>query len=382
VPDDDAQRGIFGAGTSIATACVVVASVGSVIVGPVANPVLLVACAALYLVAMIAGVLWAQHRGRGRGPLLVVLFVLGSAAVWIGHGAAILLLMPLVSLFVLWCSLRTAVVLTAVLGLIVVLVRLHFGTGTALGTVSDFGSASVFTVIFSRLIVRERLSAIRIERLAADVDAQNRQLSAYAAQIQELATVQERNRIAREIHDSLGHYLTSAHVQLEAAKTAMAQSGSVVSQNVLRAQHLLREGIGEVRRSVTTLRSPTVDRPLGAALRQLIDEARADGLAAELHVRGAVRPLGPAVEFALYRAAQEALTNVRRHARAQRADVRLSYGDEDVVLRVEDDGQGGAKMTEGFGLVGVRERIELVGGGLAIEAAESGGLVISVRVPT
>jgi signal transduction histidine kinase len=382
VPNDGAQRSIFGVGTSIAATGVVTASVASVLLAPAANPVALVACAAAYLVAVIGGVLWVERVGRGRAVLMAVLFVLGSAAVWISQGAAILLLMPLVSLFVLWSTLRTTIALTTVLGLFVVLVRWSFGKGTVMGGVSDFGSAAVFTVIFSRLIVKERMAAIRIERLAADFEAQNRQLSAYAAQIQELATVEERNRIAREIHDSLGHYLTSAHVQLEIARTAIAPSGSSVSEHVLRAQQLLREGMGEVRRSVVTLRSPTADRPLGAALRQLIDEARADGLAAQLHVRGAVRPLGPAVEFALYRAAQEALTNVRRHAHAGRADVSLHYRNADVVLRVEDDGQGGAKMKEGFGLVGVRERVELVGGELATENAEGGGLALCIRVPT
>jgi signal transduction histidine kinase len=381
VPSDGAQRSIFGVGTSIAATGVIAASVGSVLVGPVANPTGLVACAAVYLVAVIGGVLWVERACRGRAALMAVLFALGSAAVWISHGATILLLMPLVSLFVLWCPLRSAVALTSLLGVVVVIARWHFAAGTVMGGVTDFGSAAVFTVIFSRLVVKERMAAMRIERLAADVDAQNRQLSAYAAQIQELATVQERNRIAREIHDSLGHYLTSAHVQLEVAKTAIGQGGSPAAEHVLRAQHLLHEGLGEVRRSVATLRSSTADRPLGAALRQLVEEARADGLAVELYVRGAVRPLGPAVEFALYRAAQEALTNVRRHARARKADLRLEYADADVVLRVEDDGQGAAKVKEGFGLVGVRERIELVGGQLAIETAASSGVSLCVRIP-
>ncbi len=382
MPSSDAQRSIFGWGTVIAGTGVVAASVGSVLMGPTANPVALVVCGAAYLVALVGGILWVERVHRGRPVLMSALVALGSGAVWISRGGTLLILMPLISLAVIWLSMRLAVALTMLLGLFVVLARWYFGTGTVVGGISDFGSAAIFTVIFSRLLVREWMAAVRIERLAADVDAQNRQLSAYAAQIQELATVQERNRIAREIHDSLGHYLTSAHLQLEVARTAMTQSDAGAAEHVKRAQHLLHEGLGELRRSVVTLRSPTADRPLGAALRQLIEEARGDGLAVELHIRGAVRPLGPAIEFALYRAAQEALTNVRRHAGAGKADLRVEYGDASVVLRVEDDGQGAARMREGFGLVGVRERVALVGGELAIETAESGGLALSVRVPT
>ncbi len=107
----------------------------------------------------------------------------------------------------------------------------------------------------------------------------------------------------------------------------------------------------------------------------------ASGIAAEFHVGGAVRPLGTAVEFVLYRAAQEALTNVRRHARAEKVDVHILYGDESVELQVEDDGIGATHPGQGFGLVGVRERVALVGGEVDLAAAASGGFALRVRVP-
>jgi hypothetical protein len=144
--------------------------------GPAANPAALVACSAVYLVVVIGGVLWVERARGGRAALMTVLFVLGSAAVWISHGATILILMPIVSLFVLWCSLRSVVALTALLGVVVVIARWRFGTGT-MGGVSDFGSAAVFTVIFSRLVVKERMVRDTHRTSGGDVDAQNRQLS-------------------------------------------------------------------------------------------------------------------------------------------------------------------------------------------------------------
>jgi signal transduction histidine kinase len=179
----------------------------------------------------------------------------------------------------------------------------------------------------------------------------------------------------------LGHCLTSAHVQLEIARTVIGNDGPGAADHLARAQDLLHEGLGEVRRSVTMLRSASADRPFAVALGALIDEARAAGLAAELHVGGPVRPLGPAVEFALYRAAQEALTNVRKHARAAKTDLRVSYGETSVELLVEDDGVGATNAAPGFGLVGVRERVELVGGEVSIESADGGGLALRVRIP-
>ncbi|HXI56950.1 MAG TPA: ATP-binding protein, partial [Polyangia bacterium] len=135
-----------------------------------------------------------------------------------------------------------------------------------------------------------------------------------------------------------------------------------------------------VRRSVVALRSPTADRPLGAALHDLVDETRAAGIDAQVYLRGTVRPLGPNVEFALYRAAQEALTNVRRHAVARSVQLHLGYEGDHVELRIDDDGRGASRMDEGFGLAGVRERIAQVGGTVDVETAASGGFSLRVRV--
>jgi signal transduction histidine kinase len=354
----ESQPRLFSVGTATASAAVVVASLSDVFLHPTPHSGPLLACAATYLVAAIAGSFVVDRRRRGRGLLVAALLVLGCAAVWISRAKTILILMPLVSLVAVRYSRPMTAALLVFLGawVAVAIGQSHGGPGPGMTAVGNFLAAALFTVIFSRLVVQER--------------------QASAA----LATAQERNRIAREIHDGLGHYLTSANMQLEAARAVIADGAA--APRVSRAQDLLREGLGEVRRSVAMLRTSGNNRPFTAALGALIDDARASGLAAALHIGGTVRPLGPAIEFALYRVAQEALTNVMRHAGAARAELRVSYDEGSVDLSVEDDGVGAPENPgPGFGLVGLRERVELLGGAVDVGRAPAGGLSLRVRVP-
>src|SRR5579862_9482394 len=186
----------------------------------------------------------------------------------------------------------------------------------------------------------------------------------------ELAATRERNRIARDIHDSVGHYLTVVHVQIEAARATVAKDAATADECLGRAQDLAKDGLAELRRSVSMLRAGAPEqRPFGVALAQLVDDTRAAGVLAALTVEGAVRALPPAIEFALYRAAQEGLTNVARHARATVARCTLRYGARDVRLRLEDGGVGAVEPSGGFGLVGVRERVGAIGGTVDVRTA-------------
>jgi signal transduction histidine kinase len=176
---------------------------------------------------------------------------------------------------------------------------------------------------------------VRERHARAELDEAHRTLSEYAVQVEDLATIQERNRLAREIHDSLGHHLTVIHVQLEAART-LFESQPVLALDALgKAQALTQEGLAEVRGSVAALRaSPLEGRSLPDALVSIMDRCHRAGLLTELVVTGAPRSLSLQVKQALFRAAQEGLTNVRKHAQANRAEVTLDYGDEVVRLTV------------------------------------------------
>jgi signal transduction histidine kinase len=250
----------------------------------------------------------------------------------------------------------------------------------------QFLPALLFVVAFSSVVARERAARAEVERLAAALGEANRKLREHAAQAEELATAKERNRLAREIHDTLGHYLTVINVQLEAAQAVMEGDHARAGAAVGKARALAKDGLAEVRRSVAALRaSPVESRPLPEAIAALAEECRAGGLVVDYQVQGAPRRLPLPAETALYRTAQEALTNVRKHARASRVDLRLDYAPAGRVrLMVQDNGVGAQNPddSEGrFGLLGMRERIQLLGGEVRILTAPGQGFKLDVDVP-
>ena len=212
-----------------------------------------------------------------------------------------------------------------------------------------YGTGIVFVVVFTRVATSES------EARTALAEA-NQLLRDHAAEVEELAATTERNRLAREIHDGLGHYLTVVNVQIGAARTILDQDRRRALEHLSKAQALTQEGLAEVRRSVATLRaSPTESRPLPQALDKLVEQWKAAGLGARLTVLGIVRPLSPQTNLTLYRAAQEALTNAAKHAHAYSVDVILDYSDRRLTqLSIKDDGIGSSNSEGGFGLLGVR----------------------------
>jgi signal transduction histidine kinase len=242
-----------------------------------------------------------------------------------------------------------------------------------------YGVGVIFVVVFTRIAASER-------EARASLSEANRQLREHAAQVEELAVTKERNRLAREIHDSLGHYLTVVNVQIGAAQAMFSQDSKRALDHLSKAQTLTQEGLAEVRRSVAALRaSPTESRPLAEAVGELVDQWNATGLKTTLTVLGTLRQLTPQADLTLYRAAQEALTNVSKHASANRVDLILNYvNPESVLLAVQDNGVGGAgadELNTGFGLLGVRERVQLLGGEVRIHTGRNDGFKLEVELP-
>jgi signal transduction histidine kinase len=258
------------------------------------------------------------------------------------------------------------------------------GWETAFQNTLFFLAGVVFVALFTEIAVREGRARAEVEHLAGELARANEQLRLQAAQAEELATAKERNRLAREIHDSLGHYLTVINVQLEAAAAVFSRDPQRSVEAMLKAQSLAREGLADVRLSIAALRaSPEEDRPLTESLESLVADCRAAGLVAGLEISGTVRRLSAQAERALFRAAQEGLTNVRKHARASRCDVRLEFGTGAARLTIQDNGVGQAaeEGAPGFGLVGVRERAALLGGTVRIETTPGSGFRLEVEVP-
>ena len=248
-----------------------------------------------------------------------------------------------------------------------------------------FSFAILFTIVFSMLAVQSEKARNEVQRLATELRAANRRLREYAVQAEELSATRERNRIAREIHDSLGHFLTVANVQLEAARALAPSDPARAREAADKAQGFIQEGLQDIRRSVAALRSSPLDnKPLAQALAELVNLAGAELPAAEIAVHGAPRKLPPPVELSLYRAAQEGLTNARKYAHAGHVRVRLDYqAAQRVTLTVEDDGAGatGTEEAGGFGLRGLRERAQLLGGTLKLETAPGAGFRLQFEVP-
>jgi signal transduction histidine kinase len=196
-----------------------------------------------------------------------------------------------------------------------------------------------------------------------------------------LAAANERNRLAREIHDTLGHYLTVIHVQLEAARAVVGTEPDRGLLAITRAQTLAKDGLTAVRQSVKALREDTRVDGVAEQLASLVDAARDETFAATFATRGAPRPLPAAVALALHSTALEAVTNVRRHAEATRMEMTLAFLPDGVQLRVGDDGRGAATLEPGFGLTGIRERAEQLGGSVDYRTHAGRGFMLEMELP-
>ncbi|MGH3320296.1 MAG: sensor histidine kinase [Streptosporangiaceae bacterium] len=222
------------------------------------------------------------------------------------------------------------------------------------------------------LVLRSSRSVRRREREAREQTA--------VAQAR-TAVLDERGRIAREIHDILAHTLSAQSVQLEGARLLLSQGADadLVRERVEQAQRLTREGMEETRRAVHALRGDALPAP--ELLGQLARESDVPFV-----VDGERRDLAPEVGLAVLRTGQEALTNVRKHATGARASMVLRYGDGYCELEVTDTGDGAgqgpmATAGTGYGLAGIRERAELLGGSLDAGRAD-GGFLVRLRIPT
>jgi signal transduction histidine kinase len=223
--------------------------------------------------------------------------------------------------------------------------------------------------------------------------AANVRLQRYAAAVEELSISRERNRLARELHDTLAHSLSALTVQLEAVRSLWPVDLQAARRQLDRADETARRGLTEARRSLQDLRaSPLQDLGLVLALEELARTA-AERAGAELVLRlpeALAAGVSPTVEQGVYRIAQEALENVARHAEAGIITLRLREGHEALTLDIEDDGRGlegeatpasAAGGEARMGLRGMRERANVIGGRLQVESGVGQGTRVSLTVP-
>jgi signal transduction histidine kinase len=249
-------------------------------------------------------------------------------------------------------------------------------TGQAFGFLAVLAG---FAVLFGSLYLTFRLAGSQREtkRLLAEVEAGQ-------AALAEAAGLAERQRLAREMHDVLAHSLSGLALQLEGARMLIAEDPSDPRLPVVvnRAHHLARTGLDEARRAIGMLRDDDLPGPdrLAALAEQF---TRDQAVPCDFAVSGEPHPLGSQARLALYRVAQEALTNVTRHASPTRVSLRLAYESTATRLIVEDFAARPPVIpdeTDGYGLTGMRERAELLGGTLSAGATGQ-GFRVELAVP-
>ena len=343
------------------------------------------ALGAVYTALSVLGGAWLN--GRGPKPHVVYYVIqcaIATAMVYLSplRGFFGIIVLPLVAQSIFDLRARGAILVSLYLFSVdLALWAIPYGWSGVWEAFFSYSTGFAFTIIFT-FITRQALhSRNREEKLRQEVEAANLQLRDYAEQASDLATTRERNRLAREIHDGVGHYLTVVKTQLDAAAALLPAQPEKARDTVQKAARLTAEALEDVRRSVGTLRTDANRPPVPEALKELANQGDP---VPTLAVEGTPRPLSSAVEHALFRAAQEGLTNIRKHARATSALLVLDFRvPQRIRLELSDNGVGtkqGAFST-GFGLIGLRERIELLGGQIEMANRLDGGFALTVEVP-
>jgi signal transduction histidine kinase len=345
----------------------------------------------------------ALHRER---PHLGVVYLFGAAAAFVvllvaseDLGFVLFLFIPQVFIFVERLLYASLTVLAMYVGLaIAVLLRVDGEDVTEV--LLTIGVSAAFSVVIGAWISGIIRQSVRRAELIAELETTR---AALAAERHEAGALAERQRLAADIHDTLAQGFTSILMLTQGAEAALAASdgtggdgeagdgkADTVRDQLQMIERTARENLAEARSLVAALTPADLDgASLAEALRRLADRHTAEtGVPAEVAVHGLTDRLDQDTDVVLLRAAQEALANARKHAGASSVCLTLRYGDENgdgagrTVLTVADDGRGfGPEQADGYGLRGMRTRVENSGGELTVDSAPGRGTRIEVRLP-
>jgi signal transduction histidine kinase len=258
------------------------------------------------------------------------------------------------------------------------------GDAFLLGGFALMSFSRLALIILVGFVIMRFVAAQQEERQA--LEAANRRLAARAATVEQLAESRERNRLARELHDTLAHSLTGLNLQLQAVDTLLDDDPAGAREQLAEAEGTVRSGIQESRRAILALRAtPLQDLGLAEALRELARKhADRTGVALTCEV-AEIGVLDPLTEQAIYRVAEAALNNVEQHAAASELTVRLARGNPggELVLEIADNGLGfdpGQVPADRLGLHGMAERAALIGARLDVESAPGKGTRVVLMV--
>jgi len=243
----------------------------------------------------------------------------------------------------------------------------------------------IFISMYVTLYVRQAEAREKAQALADELESANRQLTEYAARVEDLTIATERQRMARELHDTLSQGLAGLILQLEAADAHLAHQHNDKAQSIVgNAMVQARSTLADARNAIDDLRQPSLD-DLDSALRLEISRfSTATGIPILYHA-DPTPPLPAPVTETLIRAVTESLTNVANHAQAHNVTVEVRMKDKSLSVTIQDDGQGfdaSAIPSGHYGILGIKERVRLVNGNVEIQSEIGKGTTLKIEVPT
>jgi len=256
--------------------------------------------------------------------------------------------------------------------------------GLLLTLTAAFAVTNFFGGVMAFMTQRQMEDRQRAVLYAEQLAEVNRLLEVRLAELRRMAIARERIRMAREIHDGLGHHLTIVIMELQYAEQLADEDAQAAMQHIASARHVIETAMGTAREMVETLER--FDRPLSVAITDLVKTWQTGNNAEViLRIQGDFEPLSTAARITLYRTVQESLTNIQKHARARRVWVELLQLSDRITLTVTNDDRGGPRRTDpgqsGFGLMGIKERADALLGEVTAGPIPPGGFQVKLVLP-
>lgn len=349
-------------------------------------------CVGMVLVLHIVRPWLASRQSRPDGVNIVVLslmvlFVLGST--WFSPsltGDAYLLLIIVGMAFRLLAGPAAIALTSSAVALWLLIPYYFFGADILLGLSLSVFFALSFFIAIGWLVRRNTFQLEHAKKLTMELQKANEELRISRLREKDLAVVEERIRLARDIHDGLGHHLTVLNVQLQAARIQLETEPEAAAEAISICRQEAQLALEEVRRSVAVMRSsPLNGSSLEEALEKLIREfARNTPLDPAFEVVGDPYALEAPAAMTCFRVVQEGLTNIQKHARdPKNVGIRLEYTPQAVLVSVSDDGLAGPEgANDGYGLAGLLERAQQLGGQFRADKNPAGGYTLALSLPT
>lgn len=313
--------------------------------------------------------------------------VIGGSLIFLseGQGLSPLLLMPLVGQSVVLLQPRPMIITNGLIVVIYFIALRYYTTGWIpfWNSIPFYLAGQIVLIFFLQLAGDEDRTHDENRRLIRELGEANASLREYTGKVEELTITRERNRMAREIHDGVGHYLTVINMQIQAALAIMQKDPAKARDTLARAMNQTQGALNDIRKSVSILRESTEDQiDLLESLENLRTILLDSRISPNIEIIGNERKLPEQVNQTILRILQEGIQNCIKHAQADQIEIMLDYSFPDKIrLRICDNGHGAENQGSGFGLISLQERVRILNGEFSFGNSSTGGFFIDVEVP-